>query len=226
MTRALVTAVILTYLTVIVIQAAYSTPPDGFDITVTCLDGTAHVDVGDHEVGMSSYRLEGDDGTFKHFDWQEPLQIGDASWLDIWITLDGTEVDPKVQCTTTTSTSMTTSTTPPTVALTTTTSTVPPPTTTTTYSDPPATTTTTSPLQCPICPPPVTLPPSITDAKPDTCIPECHPAPICPTPPEPDPTSPTLLINLDGWDWLGVNGLLWAAIPFAYVLTRRRKESA
>ncbi|MBT8200504.1 MAG: hypothetical protein KJO36_08295, partial [Acidimicrobiia bacterium] len=113
----------------IILPTAHATEPTDQDLLVTCNEGIVRIVVGpEHRVGMSSYRVDGDDGTFKHFDWWTPLRVGGASWVDVWITIDGKEVDPRVYCTpkpTTTTTTRATTTTPPTTSTTTTKPTVP-----------------------------------------------------------------------------------------------------
>lgn len=77
---------------------AFATEVTGQDLTITCNAGVLIVEVGDHVVDHAAYRVDADDGTFEHFDWTEPLDVGEADFVDVWIELDGVEVDPRVTC--------------------------------------------------------------------------------------------------------------------------------
>jgi len=97
--------------------------PDEFQaFSISCADRVGYVWVGDHELGMAHIRLDHQDP------WFEPVPpivagdnafpVGDAATLEVWVTLDGDEVDLETPCTTSsssTSSSSTSSTVPPSV---------------------------------------------------------------------------------------------------------------
>ena len=134
------------------IPAAATEPQDTHDILLNCVDGVLTVYVGDHEVGHASFTQDKDDSTYQVIELLPNVNnhyvlIPGTQRVDMWVTLDGLEVDPWLTCITTTTTSTptsSTSTSTTTVTSTTsTTSTVPVvETTTTTVTVVPSTTTT------------------------------------------------------------------------------------
>ena len=97
---ATVTLLVFAFLAV----SAAATEPTGYDLEVTCGGGELTIIIGDYEVGMTSYRLNGDDGTWNDIHatpgintYPIPPDTKDAT---VWITLgpDHQEVDPKASC--------------------------------------------------------------------------------------------------------------------------------
>lgn len=147
------------------VPAVATEPLDTHDVLLNCVDDVLIVFVGDHEVGKASFTQDQDDSTWQSIELQsnannEFALIPGTKRVDLWITLDGLEVDPWTICITTTTTSSPTSststTTVPVTSTTSTTITVPVVETTTTTSTSPSTTSTSQ------VPPPTTVAQSTT----------------------------------------------------------------
>lgn len=197
---------VATTIAVIGANAVAEEPDEHQQFTLTCEPGQATVFIGDHHVGMSHMRINHEDP------WLE-ITIGqgdtiitldeNVTFVEVWVDLDGDEVDLGASCVSATTTTITTTTTKPVTSTTTrstTTTTTPPTTATPPTTTTPATSTTAT-----------TEPP--TSGQHAECNIICQCDPVCPCQ---TPTSATSSVNQWVWPvavgWLGLLGAVVAGL--------------
>lgn len=213
--------------------AAYGLEPDPDDeFEVDCHAGMVTVTIGNHEVGKAHLRFDGENNTWEPIELRSNTSLAvsipvSVVFVDVWVVLDGTEVDLMRVCTreaSSTTFTITTLTTVSSMSISTTlvTSST---TTSNTVPVPPATTTTTSTTttRASTTTVPVTVPPSTSTTQPPTTTTTSTPPSECDEDsltfnPDTGLCGPLAHTGITSWTWpVGIIGAILTTIGGAII---------